>query len=43
MAYLPYLLVRKGVELTLKIAFLACIVLVLVELKWLIQDQVFDR
>ena len=34
---------RKGVELALKIIFVACLVLVLVELKWLIQDQVFDR
>ena len=37
------MLLRKGVEITLKIAFVACIIFILVELKWLIQDQVFDR
>eukprot|EP00354_Favella_ehrenbergii_P007347 CAMPEP_0170465794 /NCGR_PEP_ID=MMETSP0123-20130129/9999_1 /TAXON_ID=182087 /ORGANISM="Favella ehrenbergii, Strain Fehren 1" /LENGTH=93 /DNA_ID=CAMNT_0010731769 /DNA_START=248 /DNA_END=529 /DNA_ORIENTATION=+ len=42
-AYLPYLLMRKGVELALKVALIGCIVLVLVELKWIVQDQVFDR
>ena len=36
MAYLPYLLMRKGVELALKIAMLAMIVLVLFEAKWLV-------
>lgn len=41
--YLPYLLMRKGVELALKVIFIGCILLVLVELKWLVQDQVFDR
>lgn len=34
---------RKGVEITLKIAFVSCIFFILVELKWLVQDQVFDR
>lgn len=34
---------RKGVELALKIIFIGCILLVLVELKWLVQEQVFDR
>ena len=41
--YLPYLLMRKGIELALKIAFVASIIFVLVELKWLVQDHVFDR
>ena len=38
MIYLPYMLARKGVEIVLKITFCACIVLVLVELKWLVAD-----
>ena len=41
--YLPYLLMRKGVELALKVLFIACLVLVLVELKWVVQDMVYDR
>ena len=41
--YLPYLLMRKGIELALKIAFVTSIIFVLVELKWLVQDHVFDR
>ena len=41
--YLPYLLLRKGTEIALKAIFIGCIILVLFELKWLVQDQVFDR
>ena len=41
--YLPYLLMRKGIELALKVLFIGCLILVLVELKWIVQDQVFDR
>lgn len=36
-------MMRKGIELALKVAFIACLVMVLVEIKWLVQDQVFDR
>ena len=41
--YLPYLVMRKGLELGLKVLLIIAIVFVLVELKWLVQDQVFDR
>lgn len=34
---------KKGVEIALKIVFVICIVLVLIEFKWLMQDQIFDR
>ena len=34
---------RKGTELALKIVLGACIVLVLVEIWWIVQDSVFDR
>ena len=36
LVYLPYLLVKKGAEVACKIVFIACIVIVLFELKWLI-------
>ena len=43
MVYLPYLVMQKSIEVVLKITFIACIVLVLVEIKWLVADQVFDH
>lgn len=37
------MLMRKGIELALKVVFIGCIIMVLIEIKWLVQDQVFDR
>ena len=36
--YLPYLLVKKGIEFALKLILIACIILVLVEVKWIIAE-----
>ena len=35
-------MMKKGVELTLKLVFAGCIVLILIELKWIMQEQLFD-
>ena len=40
--YLPYLILKKSLELGMKIFFAGLIVLVLFELKWLVQEQVFN-
>ena len=40
--YLPYLMLKKSLELGLKIFLIGIVLLILFEFKWLVQENLFD-
>ena len=38
MIYLPILIVKKGMEHALKLVFIGCVILFIIQLKWQVQD-----
>ena len=41
--YLPYKLAKKGINLALKVLFIFLMVTVLIELKWMVSENVFSH